>query len=172
MELVVVGLALVCFVILVWYLVATGMTTAKLKKAPVTKVRDCRENTWVKIVGKVVAIEKLQSPATARDCVGYTLIASAGKRVVFKTEVVPFVIDDGSGEAIIDVGNGGIGLDIDLDHKSSSFLRTYKAEEFPQIEALGLRSADKIQRACSRSASAWRCSARSRSSRLPVGRRR
>jgi hypothetical protein len=144
MELVVAGGAILLFLLLIWFLAKTGMETSRLKKLPPTKVRDCREGAFVKIVGKVVPIDVLASPATARNCVGYTLTASSGKRSVFETRVVPFVIDDGTGEAIVDVADNAIGLDIEIDHKASSLLRTYKAEEFPQIEKLGLSSADSI----------------------------
>jgi hypothetical protein len=144
MELIVVVSAVGLFGLLVWFLIATSIRTSKMKNQAPTKVRDCREGASVKIVGKIVPIEIMAAPGTSRNCVAYFVYASLGKDSVLKSHVVPFVIDDGTGEAIVDFSDPPIALDLELDHKQSSYLRPIKPEDCPGLDVLGLPRADSL----------------------------
>src|SRR5438105_11695536 len=83
----------------------------ELRSALRVDIAELREGRTGRIVGKVGDGETLQAPFTARSCVFYEATVeefrSSGKtgswrQVVREARGVPFVLDDGTGRAIID----------------------------------------------------------------------
>ena len=102
----------------------------ELRSASRVDIAELREGRTGRIVGKVGDGETLQAPFTGRSCVFYEATVeeyrSSGKtgswrQVVREARGVPFVLDDGTGRAIVDPGGARIDVDIDMTTRSGTF---------------------------------------------------
>jgi hypothetical protein len=99
-----------------------------LRRTPVSKVRDVAESTSARIVGRVAEFDPpIRGPLSGRTCVYYEAVVeeyrSSGKsgswrEIIKERRGVPFIVDDGTGRAIVDPTH--VKLDLHADQKSKS----------------------------------------------------
>lgn len=117
--------------ILSWYFGATQRLKRQLLAAKPWSLRELPEDTHGRVIGQARAIgEQLTGPLTGRACVYYVAMveeqrstgrSSYWKTVASETRGVPFMIDDGTGRAIIDPNGAQVALDFDGNSKSGTF---------------------------------------------------
>jgi hypothetical protein len=106
-------LASVCLGLL--YAVGVSLTRDGRRRArPVIRIADCGEGVQVKLVGRLVAIERLIAPMSGRDCIAYSVLERAAFEGTVIDALVAFAVDDGSGRAVIDCGHAGAAIELDL----------------------------------------------------------
>lgn len=120
----------------------------ELRGAPRVDIGELREGRTGRVVGRVGEGETLRAPFTSRSCVFYEATVeeyrSSGKtgswrQVVREAVGVPFVLDDGTGRAIIDPSGARVAVDLDMTTRSGTFDdATPVEEEF--LTRHGLRS--------------------------------
>jgi hypothetical protein len=120
----------------------------ELRGASRVDIGDLREGRTGRVVGVVGDGETLQAPFTGRSCVFYEASVeeyrSSGKtgswrQVVREARGVPFVLDDGTGRAIVDPSGARVAVDLDMTTRSGTFDdATPVEEEF--LTRHGLRS--------------------------------
>jgi hypothetical protein len=110
----------------------------ELRSALRVDIGELREGRTGRVVGKVGDGETLQAPFTQRSCVFYEATVeefrSSGKtgswrQVVREARGVPFVLDDGTGRAIIDPNGARVDVDIDMTTRSGTFDDATPVEE-------------------------------------------
>ncbi|MBZ0237593.1 MAG: E3 ubiquitin ligase family protein [Deltaproteobacteria bacterium] len=120
----------------------------ELRGAPRVDIADLREGRTGRVVGRVGEGETLQAPFTGRSCVFYEATVeeyrSSGKtgswrQVVREAVGVPFVLDDGTGRAIVDPRGARVAVDIDMTTRSGTFDDATPVEE-QFLTRHGLRS--------------------------------
>jgi hypothetical protein len=120
----------------------------QLRAALRVDIAELREGRTGRVVGKVGDGETLQAPFTQRSCVFYEAtveeLRSSGKtgswrQVVREARGVPFVLDDGTGRAIIDPNGARVDVDIDMTTRSGTFDDATPVEE-QFLTRHGLRS--------------------------------
>lgn len=120
----------------------------ELRGAPRVDIADLREGRTGRVVGRVGEGETLQAPFTGRSCVFYEATVeeyrSSGKtgswrQVVREAVGVPFVLDDGTGRAIVDPRGARVAVDLDMTTRSGTFDDATPVEE-QFLSRHGLRS--------------------------------
>lgn len=121
----------------------------ELRSAPRIAIGHLEEGRTGRLVGKVGDGQTLQAPLTGRSCVFYEATveqyrssgkSGAWKEVAREVRGVPFVLDDGTGRAIVDPSGARVAVDIDMTTRSGTFDdATPVEEEF--LARHGLRSA-------------------------------
>ncbi len=120
----------------------------QLRAAPRVDIGELGEGRTGRLVGRVGDGETLQAPFTGRSCVFYEATVeeyrSSGKtgswrQVVREARGVPFVLDDGTGRAIVDPGGARVDVDIDMTTRSGTFDDATPIEE-QFLTRHGLRS--------------------------------
>ena len=110
----------------------------EIRSAVHVDIAELREGRTGRVVGKVGDGETLQAPFTQRSCVFYEATVeefrSSGKtgswrQVVREARGVPFVLDDGTGRAIIDPNGARVDVDIDMTTRSGTFDDATPVEE-------------------------------------------
>jgi hypothetical protein len=120
----------------------------ELRGAPRVDIAELREGRTGRVVGKVGDGQTLQAPFTARSCVFYEATVEeyrtngktgSWRQVVREAVGVPFVLDDGTGRAIVDPTGARTAVDLDMTTRSGTFDdATPVEEEF--LTRHGLRS--------------------------------
>jgi hypothetical protein len=129
METVIIIAVVVVFVAISAY--ASGKTVRKLRNAQSFPIGQLPEGKAGRVIGDAHPLaETLTAPLTGRACVYYIAKVeqhhSTGKSSYWKTLVkeergVPFVLDDGTGRAIVDPTSAEIALDFDSKSTSGTF---------------------------------------------------
>lgn len=126
MELVV----LICFLgavplgIATWYWSGPARIRRKLRSAPRVSIAEAPEGEVVRIDGRVTEGEALEAPLTGRRCVYYVAVveekgdAGDWMELARESRGVRFMVEDGTGRAIIDPE--GARIDVDLDSTTQS----------------------------------------------------
>lgn len=121
----------------------------QLRAAPRVAIGELREGRTGRVVGQVGDGHTIQAPLTGRSCVFYEATVeqyrSNGKsgswrQVAREVNGVPFVLDDGSGRAIVDPSGARVAVDIDMTTRSGTFDDATPVEE-QFLTRHGLRSA-------------------------------
>lgn len=87
-----------------------------LRRAPPTAISAMREDVRGKIVGRVHAVDELlEAPITGRRCVAYMIRIvpqdqSTSPSALHESKAVRFVVDDGSGRALVDPTNARLAI--------------------------------------------------------------
>lgn len=120
----------------------------ELRGASRVDIGELREGRTGRVVGKVGDGETLQAPFTGRSCVFYEASveeyrtrgkSGSWRQVVREARGVPFVLDDGTGRAIVDPSGARVAVDLDMTTRSGTFDdATPVEEEF--LTRHGLRS--------------------------------
>jgi hypothetical protein len=119
-----------------------------MRSAPLVDIAELREGRTGRLVGRVGEGETLQAPFTGRSCVFYEATVeeyrSSGKtgswrQVIREARGVSFVLDDGTGRAIVDPGGARVDVDIDMTTRSGTFDDATPIEE-QFLTRHGLRS--------------------------------
>lgn len=120
----------------------------ELRNAYRVDIADLDEGRTGRVVGRVGEGQTLQAPFTGRSCVFYEAtveeLRSSGKssswrQVVREAVGVPFVIDDGTGRAVIDPNGARVAVDLDMTTRSGTFDDATPVEE-QFLTRHGLRS--------------------------------
>lgn len=114
-----------------WYFGQGQRLKRQLRAAKPWLLRELPEDTHGKVVGRArVLRETLAGPLTGRPCVYYIATVeqqrSTGRSTYWKTIItesrgVPFVLEDGTGRAIVDPSGAQMALDFDGNSKSGTF---------------------------------------------------
>ena len=118
---VLIALAAVATIVLIFVVSHYKKRAWTLERVPATPAGDIDERGVVKVVGKVIPLDRtLWSPLTGRECVYYRLIIEDRRdeedrdwrSLVKDVKSVPFTVKDATGKAIVD------GKDLDVDIRS------------------------------------------------------
>lgn len=131
---------IVCVIgVVSWYFGATQRLKRQLKGAKPWSLNELPEDTHGRVIGQARAIgEHLAGPLTGRTCVYYIAIveeqrstgrSSYWRTVASETRGVPFMIEDGTGRAIIDPNGAQVALDFDGNSKSGTFNKADPVQE-------------------------------------------
>jgi hypothetical protein len=102
----------------------------QLREAPRVDIGALAEGAPARIIGAVVADETLRAPFTGRPCVAYVAevdeYVSRGKSHRWESRIhevrhLPFVVDDGTGRALVDPGQAKLLVEIDTTTRSGAF---------------------------------------------------
>jgi hypothetical protein len=132
--LVVVGIVVGAF----WYFSDSQKIRRQLRKMAAKPIGQLRDDELGKVVGRARALEAvLTAPLTGRSCVYFIATdeehRSTGKThhwktIIKETRGVPFVLEDGSGRAIVDATAARIAIDFDGRSQSGTFDDPTEAE--------------------------------------------
>lgn len=121
-----------------WYFSDSQKIRRQLRKMAAKPIGQLRDDELGKVVGRARALEAvLTAPLTGRSCVYFTATVeehrSTGKTHYWKTIIketrgVPFVLEDGSGRAIVDATAARIAIDFDGRSQSGTFDDPTEAE--------------------------------------------
>ncbi len=125
--------------LLSWYFGATQRLKRQLKAAKPWSLNELPEDTHGRVIGQARAIgDHLAGPLTGRPCVYYIAIveeqrstgrSSYWRTVATETRGVPFMIEDGTGRAIVDPNGAQVALDFDGNSKSGTFNKADPIQE-------------------------------------------
>ncbi len=125
--------------VLGWYFGATQRLKRQLKAAKPWSLSELPEDTHGRVIGEARAIgEHLAGPLTGRPCVYYIAIveeqrstgrSSYWRKVATETRGVPFMIEDGTGRAIVDPNGAQVALDFDGNSRSGTFNKADPIQE-------------------------------------------
>jgi hypothetical protein len=126
-ELVIIGVGVAIVGASVWLNPARRIKRA-LRAAPTVPIGKLSEGDLGRIVGKArVLDDQLVAPLTGRACVYYIARVQQEdsdddwKTIIEEEQGVTFVVDDGSGRAIVDPRGGDLALDFDARSRSGTF---------------------------------------------------
>jgi hypothetical protein len=119
------------FVLLAWYFSPSARLKRELKATPRIPLRELPESTRARVVGAARTLEgMLEAPLTGRACLYYVITVeqhhSTGRSSYWKTIIreergVTFLLDDGTGRAIVDPSAAKVALDVDGRGDSGTF---------------------------------------------------
>lgn len=119
------------FVTLAWYFSESQKIKRELKSAPRMSLRELPESTRARVVGAAQPLaQTLEAPLTGRACMYYVVTveqhhstgrSSYWKQIIKEEAGVPFVLDDGTGRAIVDPRSARVALDVDGKGDSGTF---------------------------------------------------
>ncbi len=114
-----------------WHFSDNQTIRRSLRKAPAKRIAELGDNELGKVVGRTRVVgEMLHSPLTGRRCVYFIATVeeqrSNGKTHTWRTVItesrgVPFMLEDGSGRALIDATAARIAIDFDGKSQSGTF---------------------------------------------------
>jgi hypothetical protein len=102
----------------------------QLRAAPRVAIADLDEGRTGRVVGRVGEGDTVQAPFTGRSCVFYEATVeeyrSGGKsgswrQIAREATGVPFVLEDGTGRAIVDPTGARVAVEIDMTTRSGTF---------------------------------------------------
>ena len=110
---------------------------------PFSTVASCRENTQVKIVGVVKPIQTLIAPLSRRPCIAYWIELKLGQTTYRRFAVMPFVIADETGSALVDIRNSlpELGL-ATQSFAGGSIFKMLHVAQYPGLAELGFQKAE------------------------------
>lgn len=124
-------LVIVVIVFCGWYFGAHQRLKRQLKAAKPWSLNELPEDTHGRVIGQARVLgEQLQGPLTGRACVYYIAMVeeqrSTGRSTYWRTIAqetrgVPFMLEDGTGRAIVDPNGAEVALDFDGNSKSGTF---------------------------------------------------
>jgi len=113
-----------------WYFSKEQRIKRALRKAPRLTVGDFAEGTEAKLVGAVRLLDEFSSPLSGRACAQYHVkveqLRSTGKSSHWRTIIeeersVTFVLDDGTGRAVVEAENAHFAVVKDARFRSGTF---------------------------------------------------
>ncbi len=113
-----------------WYWSEIPKIRRALRGARHVSIAEAPEGAVVRLQGRVMAGETLESPLIGRRCVYYLVLVeervSSGKSSSWRVRIresrgVPFVIDDGTGRALVDPSGARVDVDLDITQRSGTF---------------------------------------------------
>ncbi len=114
-----------------WYFGQGQRLKRQLKAAKPWLLSELPEDTHGRVIGRAQVLgEQLAGPLTGRACVYYIAMVeeqrSTGRSTYWRTIAsetrgVPFVLEDGTGRAIVDPNGAQVALDFDGNSKSGTF---------------------------------------------------
>ncbi len=134
-----IGVVVIVF-FLGWFFRRDARIRRAIKKLPVTKVKDFADGTIGRVVGQVRVIDETTAPMSGRPCAQYHLIVkqrrSSGRSshwvtLVDEQRVVDFVVEDGSGRAVVNTVGAKAAVVKDAKARSGTF-----NSATPELEAL------------------------------------
>jgi hypothetical protein len=129
----IVGVACAWFCL--WYFGRDQRLKRRLRRTPACPISALGSDTPGRVVGTArTHRETLEAPLTGRECLYYEVEVTEkrGKhtrRVLREVEGVEFVVDDGSGRALVDPRTADVVLDVDGSSSSGTFHDANPAEE-------------------------------------------
>jgi hypothetical protein len=122
-----------------WYFRTPNRIKRQLRATRVWEIGELPENAVGRVIGEVRALDRvLEAPLTGRACVYYVTKVeeqrSTGRGSTWTTLIkeragVPFLLDDGSGRAIVDPEGAEVALELDSRSRSGTFDDASPAEE-------------------------------------------
>ncbi len=131
--------AIVVIAICGWYFGAAQRMKRQLKQAKPWSLSELPEDTHGRVIGQARALgEELKGPLTGRRCVYYIALveeqrstgrSSYWRTIASETRGVPFMLEDGTGRAIVDPNGAQVALDFDGNSKSGTFNQADPVQE-------------------------------------------
>ena len=131
--------AIVVIAICGWYFGAAQRMKRQLGQAKPWSLNELPEDTHGRVIGQARALgEELAGPLTGRRCVYYIAIveeqrstgrSSYWRTIASETRGVPFMLEDGTGRAIVDPNGAQVALDFDGNSKSGTFNQADPVQE-------------------------------------------
>ena len=131
--------AIVVIAICGWYFGARQRLKRQLRQAKPWSLSELPEDTHGRVIGQARALgEELAGPLTGRRCVYYIAIveeqrstgrSSYWRTIASETRGVPFMLEDGTGRAIVDPNGAQVALDFDGNSKSGTFNQADPVQE-------------------------------------------
>ena len=131
--------AIVVIAICGWYFGAHQRLKRQLRQAKPWSLNELPEDTHGRVIGQARALgEELAGPLTGRRCVYYIAIveeqrstgrSSYWRTIASETRGVPFMLEDGTGRAIVDPNGAQVALDFDGNSKSGTFNQADPVQE-------------------------------------------
>jgi len=128
---VIIILAVLAIVFFGWYFGHGQRLKRQLKQAKPWLLSELPEDTHGRVIGRAQVLgEQLAGPLTGRRCLYYIAMVeeqrSTGRSTYWRTIAsetrgVPFVLEDGTGRAIVDPNGAQVALDFDGNSKSGTF---------------------------------------------------
>jgi len=111
-----------------WFANHDRILKKQLRSAAATDIARVAEGETTRMIGWArVHKDKLEGPLTGRACVYYILTVEreggedGWKQILREETGVPFVLDDGTGHALIDPGRCEVALEFDRDERSGTW---------------------------------------------------
>jgi hypothetical protein len=113
-----------------WYWSEAAKIRRLLRSARRVAIADAPEGSLVRLQGRVVGGDTLQAPLTGRRCVYYYVVvdervsdsdSGSWRGRIRESRGVPFVIDDGTGHALIDPTHARADVELDVTLRSGTF---------------------------------------------------
>ncbi len=117
------GLAVVLF----WWFDPRKRLLRRVRRAPIRSIRELVGGSGGRVIGSAHAHgTTLEAPLSGRRCLYYSVVVRAkhGKHwrtIIQEKRGVPFVLEDGSGRALIDPDRAEMALDFDRRSQSGTF---------------------------------------------------
>jgi hypothetical protein len=117
------GVAAAAALIAAWQLSEERRLTRRMRRTPVGPVAEAVDGSPCRLVGTVAAGRTIFAPISGRLCVAYQIrvfeVIGEGLRHYFDDEGgIPFVIEDGTGRALVDPERARMALELDDDSTS------------------------------------------------------
>jgi hypothetical protein len=136
---IVIILIVIVIAIFAWYFGKTQRLKRQLKAAKPWTLNELPEDTHGRVIGQARMLgEQLQGPLTGRPCVYYiaqveeqrsTGRSSYWRTIASETRGVAFILEDGTGRAIIDPNGAEVALNFDGNSKSGTFNKADPVQE-------------------------------------------
>ncbi len=126
----VIAIVVIAIIVLALFFNEDARVKRALRKAPVMSIGDFKNASEVRLVGKVMLLEEFTSPLSKRPCAHYHIKIeqrrSAGKSshwvtIIDDTKNVDFIIDDGTGRAVVETGQCQVAVVKDAHARSGTF---------------------------------------------------
>lgn len=114
-----------------WYYSSDQKLRRRLRDMRARPIAELGDGQLGKVVGRARAInDTLAAPLTGRRCVYYVATveerrssgkSSYWKRIIYETHCVPFMLEDGSGRALVDATAAQLAVDFDGSSASGTF---------------------------------------------------
>jgi hypothetical protein len=117
------------------YMAPANQLKREIGGLPRRTLAELPEGTPARIVGKADVLEDtLEAPLTGRRCLYYTAIVEVSdgpdwREIVREDRAVMFIIDDGSGRAVVDPRESKVALDFDEESASGTFDKPNEREQ-------------------------------------------
>ncbi len=125
-----IGAVVIFIVVMILFFNKDARVKRALRKAPKLSIGDFTDGAEARLVGEVRLLEELSSPLSKRPCAHYHLKVEQNKRsgnsnrwvkIIEDTRTVDFIIDDGTGRAIVETGQSKVAVVKDSHARSGTF---------------------------------------------------
>lgn len=136
----IIAIVVIAIVVLIVFFNQDARVKRALRRVPLVRIVDFSDGAEARLVGKVLLLEEFCAPLSGRPCAHYHLEIehrrSSGKSshwvtIIDDAKTVDFIVDDGSGRAIVETGQSQFAVVRDANARSGTF-----KDATPELEKL------------------------------------